>query len=137
MNRRRPCCRAPGNVTALFAFNDIAAIGAIRALHEAGIQVPNDVSVVGFDDVGSAPFRIPSLTTIRQPLREMGKVAAESLLKRINNPKARISQPSGDATGTGDTGIHREGHFPAPPSDESAEKTLKLAFAPKLPLCGK
>ena len=76
------------NFTALFAFNDIAAIGAIRALHEAGIRVPNDVSVVGFDDVGSAPFRIPSLTTIRQPLREMGKVAAESLLKRINNPSA-------------------------------------------------
>jgi DNA-binding LacI/PurR family transcriptional regulator len=76
------------NFTALFAFNDIAAIGAIRALHEAGIQVPKEVSVVGFDDVGSAPFRIPSLTTIRQPLREMGKVAAESLLKRINNPNA-------------------------------------------------
>jgi DNA-binding LacI/PurR family transcriptional regulator len=76
------------NFTALFAFNDIAAIGAIRALHEAGIRVPNDVSVVGFDDVGSAPFRIPSLTTIRQPLREMGKVAAESLLKRINHPNA-------------------------------------------------
>ncbi len=74
--------------TALFAFNDIAAIGAIRALHEAGIRVPQDVSVVGFDDVGSAPFRTPSLTTIRQPLREMGKVAAESLLKRISNPKA-------------------------------------------------
>ena len=46
------------------------------------------MSVVGFDDVGSAPFRIPSLTTIRQPLREMGKVAAESLLKRISHPNA-------------------------------------------------
>lgn len=77
------------NFSALFAFNDIAAIGAIRALHEAGIRVPQDVSVVGFDDVGSAPFRIPSLTTIRQPLREMGKMAAESLLKRINNPNAQ------------------------------------------------
>lgn len=77
------------NFTALFAFNDIAAIGAIRALHEAGIRVPKDVSVVGFDDVGSAPFRIPSLTTIRQPLREMGKTAAESLLKRISNPNAQ------------------------------------------------
>jgi DNA-binding LacI/PurR family transcriptional regulator len=76
------------NFTALFAFNDIAAIGAIRALHEAGIRVPKDVSVVGFDDVGSAPFRIPSLTTIHQPLREMGKLAAESLVNRINNPTA-------------------------------------------------
>ena len=76
------------NFTALFAFNDIAAIGAIRALHEAGLRVPKDVSVIGFDDVLSAPFRNPSLTTIRQPLCEMGKVAAESLLKRINRPEA-------------------------------------------------
>jgi len=73
--------------TALFAFNDIAAFGAIRALHEAGLRVPDDVSVIGFDDVLSAPFGIPSLTTIRQPLREMGKVGAECLLNRINHPK--------------------------------------------------
>jgi DNA-binding LacI/PurR family transcriptional regulator len=78
--------------TALFAFNDIAAFGAIRALHEAGLRVPDDVSVIGFDDVLSAPFGIPSLTTIRQPLREMGKVGAESLLNRINHPKAAYSQ---------------------------------------------
>jgi DNA-binding LacI/PurR family transcriptional regulator len=78
--------------TALFAFNDIAAFGAIRALHEAGLRVPDDVSVIGFDDVLSAPFGIPSLTTIRQPLREMGKMGAESLLKRINHPKAPYPQ---------------------------------------------
>ncbi len=76
------------NFTALFAFNDIAAIGAIRALHEAGLRVPDDVSVIGFDDVLSAPFGIPSLTTIRQPLRDMGKMGAECLLNRINHPKA-------------------------------------------------
>jgi DNA-binding LacI/PurR family transcriptional regulator len=75
------------NFTALFAFNDISAFGAIRALHEAGLRVPHDVSVIGFDDVLSAPFSIPSLTTVRQPLREMGKVGAELLLKRINHPK--------------------------------------------------
>jgi DNA-binding LacI/PurR family transcriptional regulator len=76
------------NFTALFAFNDIAAFGAIRALHEAGLRVPQDVSVIGFDDVLSAPFGIPSLTTIRQPLRAMGQAGAESLLNRINHPKA-------------------------------------------------
>jgi LacI family transcriptional regulator len=76
------------NFTALFAFNDIAAFGAIRALHEAGLQVPQDVSVIGFDDVLSAPFGIPSLTTIRQPLRAMGQSGAECLLNRINHPKA-------------------------------------------------
>ena len=76
------------NFTALFAFNDIAAFGAIRALHEAGLRVPQDVSVIGFDDVLSAPFGIPSLTTIRQPLRAMGQAGAEALLNRINHPKA-------------------------------------------------
>jgi LacI family transcriptional regulator len=75
------------NFTALFAFNDIAAFGAIRALHEAGLRVPQDVSVIGFDDVLSAPFGIPSLTTIRQPLRAMGQAGAEALLDRINQPK--------------------------------------------------
>jgi LacI family transcriptional regulator len=78
--------------TALFAFNDIAAFGAIRALHEAGLRVPDDVSVIGFDDVLGAPFHIPSLTTIRQPLREMGKMGAESLISRINHPKAPYPQ---------------------------------------------
>jgi DNA-binding LacI/PurR family transcriptional regulator len=72
--------------TALFAFNDISAIGAIRALREAGRHVPEDVSVVGFDDIQSAAFQNPGLTTVRQPLREMGVIAAETLLRRINAP---------------------------------------------------
>ena len=62
--------------TALFTFNDISAIGAIRALHEAGLRVPEDVSVVGFDDIQSAAFQNPALTTVRQPLRRMGEIAA-------------------------------------------------------------
>lgn len=69
--------------TALFAFNDISAIGAIHALQEAGLHVPEDVSVIGFDDIASAAFHNPPLTTIRQPLREMGRLAAEALLQRI------------------------------------------------------
>ncbi len=78
--------------TALFAFNDISAIGAIRALREAGRRVPEDVSVVGFDDIQSAAFQNPALTTVRQPLREMGVLAAETLLRRINAP-ARSPYP--------------------------------------------
>jgi LacI family transcriptional regulator len=74
--------------TALFTFNDISAIGAIRALHEAGRRVPEDVSVVGFDDVYAAAFHNPALTTIRQPLWQMGKLAAETLLRRIANDPA-------------------------------------------------
>jgi len=69
--------------TALFAYNDISAIGAIRALSEAGCSVPDDVSVMGFDDVHAAAFHNPALTTIRQPLHQMGSLAAEQLLKRI------------------------------------------------------
>ena len=69
--------------TALFAFNDVSAIGAIRALREAGLRVPQDVSVVGFDDVQSAAFQNPGLTTVRQPLRTMGMLAAEALVRQI------------------------------------------------------
>ncbi|PYT94204.1 MAG: LacI family transcriptional regulator [Acidobacteria bacterium] len=72
--------------TALFAFNDISAIGAIQALREAGRRIPQDVSVVGFDDIQSAAFQNPALTTVRQPLREMGMLAAETLLRRIAAP---------------------------------------------------
>lgn len=69
--------------TALFAFNDISAIGAIRALDEMGLRVPSDVSVLGFDDIYAAAFHNPALTTIRQPLFEMGTIAAKTLLERL------------------------------------------------------
>ncbi len=72
--------------TALFAFNDISAIGAIGALRDAKLEVPRDVSVVGFDDIQSAAFQNPRLTTIRQPLKKMGTIAAETLLRRIARP---------------------------------------------------
>jgi DNA-binding LacI/PurR family transcriptional regulator len=71
--------------TAIFCFNDISAIGAIRALKDTGLDVPGDVSVVGFDDIQSAEYATPSLTTVRQPLREMGKRGAQVLLERIAN----------------------------------------------------
>jgi LacI family transcriptional regulator len=71
--------------TALFAYNDSSAIGAIRAIHEAGLNVPDDVSVVGFDDIQAAIYNNPPLTTVRQPLQRMGEIAAETLLNRIEN----------------------------------------------------
>jgi LacI family transcriptional regulator len=73
--------------TAIFAYNDISAIGAIRALQEHGLRVPQDVSVMGFDDIPGAAFHTPSLTTVRQPLNRMGEVAAQSLLERIEGKK--------------------------------------------------
>lgn len=73
--------------TALLAFNDVCAIGAIRALRETGKRVPEDVSVVGFDDIHEARYHIPALTTVKQPLQLMGKLAAEILLERISQPQ--------------------------------------------------
>lgn len=80
--------------TAVFAFNDISAMGAIRALRESGLRVPEDVSVVGFDDIQSAAYQNPSLTTVRQPLRKMGATAAETLLRRIRpaSPRPTMEQ---------------------------------------------
>jgi LacI family transcriptional regulator len=73
--------------TALVSYNDIAAIGAIRALRDHGLRVPDDVSVVGFDDIQGAAYHTPSLTTIRQPLNSMGNTAARILLERIRGGK--------------------------------------------------
>src|SRR5580700_10049434 len=69
--------------TALVCYNDVSAIGAIRAMMDRGLRVPTDISVVGFDDIQGAAFHNPSLTTIRQPLAQMGVVAARILLQRI------------------------------------------------------
>ncbi len=71
------------NFTAFLSFNDIAAIGCIRALHDVGLRVPQDVSVVGFDDIKEAAFQTPSLTTIRQPLHQMGALAVRTLLQQL------------------------------------------------------
>lgn len=73
--------------TALFAYNDISAIGAIRAIQEQKLRVPDDISVIGFDDIPGSAFHTPSLTTVRQPLKRMGEVAAQSLLGRIEGEK--------------------------------------------------
>lgn len=70
--------------TALVAFNDASAIGAIRALSDAGLRVPDDVSVIGFDDIPQSLYTVPRLTTIRQPLSSMGELAAETLLEKIS-----------------------------------------------------
>ena len=69
--------------TAVVCYNDEAAIGAIRSFMNHGLRVPDDISVVGFDDIQSAAFHNPTLTTIRQPLNQMGIVAARILLQRI------------------------------------------------------
>ena len=78
--------------TALFAFNDVSAIGAIRALEESGLRVPQDVSVLGFDDIYAAEFHNPALSTIRQPLFEMGRLAAQTVLDGLKNTDAPLPE---------------------------------------------
>src|SRR6195256_3985892 len=77
LHRRRP-------FTALMAFDDMTAFGAIRALVKAGIRVPDQCSVVGFDDVSPAAVYSPALTTVRQPMEVMGTAAATLVLDAIN-----------------------------------------------------
>jgi DNA-binding LacI/PurR family transcriptional regulator len=75
----------PIRPTAIFARNDFTAIGAMTAVKEAGLKIPKDVAIVGFDDIPLAVHTSPSLTTIRQPMRLQGQIAAEMLLRRIEN----------------------------------------------------
>lgn len=76
--------------TALFAYNDNSAIGAIWALKAAGLRVPEDVSVVGFDDIPVAQFANPALTTVRQPLVRMGEIAAQTLVNQIEGKEEYV-----------------------------------------------
>ncbi|HEY2546930.1 MAG TPA: LacI family DNA-binding transcriptional regulator [Candidatus Acidoferrum sp.] len=80
--------------TALFAYNDVSAIGSICAFQEVGLHVPDDLSVVGFDDIQSAAYLNPPLTTVRQPLQEMGELAARTLLDRIEERMKYVSEIS-------------------------------------------
>ena len=97
--------------TAILCFNDVSAMGTIRALHDCGLRVPQDVSVLGFDDIQSASFHVPSLTTVRQPLREMGSTGADALLRVISGetlspilqiePELMVRESTGAVSRTG------------------------------------
>ncbi|MGW1028151.1 LacI family DNA-binding transcriptional regulator [Streptomyces sp. NPDC002577] len=84
-----------GDVTAVFAANDDMAIGLIRALTEAGLRVPDDVSVVGFDDTPVAAYVTPPLTTVRQPFDAVAREGLKRLVHAIENPRAD-PLPAGD-----------------------------------------
>ena len=83
--------------TAIFASNDVMAIAAMDAVRERGLRIPEDISIIGFDDVPQASLVRPSLTTVRQPLEQMGRTAAQILLDILRNPNhshQRIELPT-------------------------------------------
>jgi LacI family transcriptional regulator len=78
--------------TALFAYNDISAIGSIWAIKDTGLRVPEDISVVGFDDIPGAAYATPGLTTVRQPLVKMGQIAAQTVVDQIEGRGEYVSE---------------------------------------------
>jgi LacI family transcriptional regulator len=78
----------PAPPTAVFAASDLMAVGAIKAIEDAGLSCPGDVAVVGFDDIQLAELVSPALTTIRQDKRGLGAAAARSLVQMIDDPAA-------------------------------------------------
>jgi len=77
--------RSP-EITALFSQNDRMAIGAMKAMREAGRRLPDDLAVVGYDDIPAASYVDPPLTTMRQPMQEVGEIAARRLIELVNDP---------------------------------------------------
>jgi DNA-binding LacI/PurR family transcriptional regulator len=99
--------------TALFAYNDISAIGSMWAIGEAGLRVPQDISVVGFDDIPGAAFANPGLTTVRQPLVKMGQIAAQTVVDVIEGrgeyvPEIAIEPEFVVRESTGPVSRHRQ-----------------------------
>ncbi|NLX09575.1 MAG: LacI family transcriptional regulator [Chloroflexi bacterium] len=87
----------PDRPTAIFAANDLSALGAMEAVREHGLRIPKDISLVGFDDIPQASLGYPKLTTVRQPLSEMGREAANILLEEIahpEQPRRRVTLPT-------------------------------------------
>jgi len=87
----------PDRPTAIFASNDVMALGVMEAVRVCGLRVPEDVSVIGFDDIPQSALLYPPLTTVRQPLEKMGQVATQMLLDMLNDPDkqtGRIELPT-------------------------------------------
>ena len=82
----------PNPPTAIFASNDDMAMGVMDAIRHRGLRVPDDVSVIGFDDIPQASLIRPALTTVRQPLEKMGRVATQMLLELLNKSQKKIGR---------------------------------------------
>jgi LacI family transcriptional regulator len=107
----------PNRPTAIFAFSDAMAVGTLRAARERGLEVPDDLSVVGFDDVEMASIATPQLTTVSQPLQDLGRLAVSVLYRQINGlqPDANRFELSTRLIVRGST---------APPCDRAEQRNL-------------
>jgi LacI family transcriptional regulator len=113
--------------TALFAYNDISAIGSIWAFRDAGLRIPEDISVVGFDDIPGAAFSNPGLSTVRQPMVRMGQIAAQTVVDQIEGrgeyvPEVLIEPEFVARASTGLVGSHKSSPLPA---ERGAETELE------------
>ncbi len=101
--------KQPPQFTAICSFNDSAAMGAIRAMADVGLSCPKDISVLGFDDIVTASYFLPRLTTVSQPLELMGMRATEWLISRIPAWRRDCTRQYRVAGGAAGPGIHRTG----------------------------
>lgn len=90
--RTRELLALPDPPTAIFASNDVSAFGVMDAVRDAGLRIPDQMSVIGFDDIPGAQSANPPLTTVRQPLREMGKQATRMLFEFIEDPRRGVER---------------------------------------------
>jgi LacI family transcriptional regulator len=118
--------------SAVFVCNDLMAIGALRAAHESGVRVPDDLSIVGFDDIELSAYTSPALTTVAQPKERIGALAVDMLLERVGGKRrdARkvVLQP--ELRVRASTARHasfREPTAPATPSSSSASSSEALS----------
>ncbi len=82
----------PNPPTAIFASNDVMAMGVMEAVRNRRLRIPDDISVVGFDDIPQASLTHPALTTVNQPLEKMGRVSTQILLDLLNNPEKKVKR---------------------------------------------
>jgi LacI family transcriptional regulator len=79
--------------SAIFAANDLTAYGARLALYRRGIRVPEDISVIGFDDLHSSMYTTPPLTTVRQPLYDVGRCLGQAIVRMIGQEPLELDVP--------------------------------------------
>lgn len=119
---------APG-FTAILAFDDLTALGVVRGLKKEGLRVPEDCSVIGFDDILPAAVSTPGITTIRQPLHKMGSLATQRLLEALQKAdRANLSAATPDMLAP--ELVVRDSSAPPPTKARSRSASAALRHAP-------